>query len=413
MKGCKSHDSSNDDTTTKSIRNGWIIVCSMVPVPRSSVGFVIPILVVAIGWFLRQQQEQPQQSILLPTNSLTSSLLSFSSSSSVVVEDELEKKKVKELERGKYISDKMTAKELYEAYLDIKNDYQEKAFSTTKNKNNNEWKVLKKTQDGIEISMLSHPSDPSCPYVRMRAIMPGSVQHVWNFLALENWEQTMPHMDPFYEGLDIYQTYTYHPPTNKHNHRPSFFGSKQKNQVVQMILARKRTKRLLTFGKRDFTFLSVSDIPEPQKDHPLWISGTLSVITPTLFPTYPGYTRAFQDSIAFYEPYYNNNNNNNNNNNQQTTNQQQQQTSLNIVCRIDLNDNTKNGQGGAIPMWIYVKTIGNTGVLSIQNMRKQLLLQSNKIIKKQEIIQTFTSPSSNPLKTRFERFFQPLSNKTS
>ena len=409
MKGCKSHEANKRN-------NGpiMLLLCSMAP--QLSVRTMIPILIATIGWFLRQQSNfhtSSNTSWLVSAGFFDSTPLSSSYYSSR--HDEIRKEEeLKELERGKYISDEITAEELYQAYLDIKNDYQQKAFNN--NSNSNKWKVLKKTNDGIEISMLTHPSDPSCPYVRMSAVMPGSVQHVWDFLALENWEQTMPYMDPFYEGLDIYQTYNYHPTTTTTttNNRRYSFGpihhSKQKKQV-EMILARKRTKRLLTFGKRDFTFLSVSDVPQQQhkSNHPLWVSGTLSVIAPKLFPRYPGYTRAFQDSIAFYEPYNND------------SNKEEQQTALTIVCRIDLNDNTKDGQGGSIPMWIYVKTIGNTGVLSIQNMRKQLQLLPKKTTasppltttKKEEIIQTHTSPSSNPIKRGWNRLFQMRSHKTS
>jgi hypothetical protein len=113
-------------------------------------------------------------------------------------------------------------------------------------------------------------------------------------------------------------------------------------------LARKRTKRILTFGKRDFVFISVADIPH--RDGTL-TSGTVSVITKRL-PRTRGYTRAFQDSVAFYRPLGKN------------------KTHLTIVCRIDLNDSL--GEGGAIPMWLYVKTIGVTGARSVLAMRQYL-----------------------------------------
>ena len=54
---------------------------------------------------------------------------------------------------------------------------------------------------------------------------------------------------------------------------------------------------MLTFGKRDFTFVQVSDVPN---EDGVRISGVISIITNRL-PRMRGYTRAFQNSIAFYE----------------------------------------------------------------------------------------------------------------
>jgi hypothetical protein len=48
-------------------------------------------------------------------------------------------------------------------------------------------------------------------------------------------------------------------------------------------------------------------------------------------------------------------------------------SALTIVCRIDLNDSGEDGQGGFIPMWIYVRTIGLTATVSVKNMRRALI----------------------------------------
>ena len=66
----------------------------------------------------------------------------------------------------------------------------------------------------------------------------------------------MPKMDPFYEGLTVHGEY--------------------KHKSIEMKLARKTIKRLITFGKRDFTFVSVSDHP---RGDGTWVSGTVSVTT--------------------------------------------------------------------------------------------------------------------------------------
>lgn len=43
------------------------------------------------------------------------------------------------------------------------------------------------------------------------------------------------------------------------------------------------------------------------------------------------------------------------------------------MCRIDLNDSGEDGQGGFIPMWLYVRTIGLTATQSVHNMRLALI----------------------------------------
>ena len=229
------------------------------------------------------------------------------------------------IERGKHLGHVITPQDLHKAYREIQEDYHAKAFGS------NGWTLLN-AKDGINISMLHHSSDPDCPYVKMTSIMPVSPQDCWNFLALTNWDKTMPYMDPFYEGVSIFKT---------HHHRG-----------VSMTLARKRTKRLLALGKRDFLFVSVADLP--LRDGTL-VSGTVSVVAPHVAPRQKGYTRAFQDSIAFYKPL-----------------DSGSKTELTIICRIDLNDSGPDGEGGFMPMWLYVKTIGATGARSVLSMRNYL-----------------------------------------
>ena len=165
--------------------------------------------------------------------------------------------------------------------------------------------------------------------------MPGTIQEVWNFLDLSNWDTSMPKMDPFYEGLTIHGEY--------------------RHRGIHMKLARKTIKRLVTFGKRDFTFVSVSDHP---RGDGAWVSGTVSVVTDEI-PRMNGYVRAYQDSIAFYESLDN------------TKDTNQPQMKLTIVFRIDMNDTRDGGDGGFVPMWAYVKTVG-TGMASVQNMKREL-----------------------------------------
>lgn len=228
-------------------------------------------------------------------------------------------------ERGFQLSTPIHPDEVYNAWKTIQKDYYEKAFS------NPNWKLLK-ARHGVEVSLLSHPTDPSCPYVKMTYEMPVSVKDCWDFLLLEHWDKNMPKMDPFYEGVSVHGEFNI---ANTH-----------------MLLCRKRTKRLMAFGKRDLVFLSVTE--EPLEDG-TWVSGSVSVETPTI-PRDKHYTRAFQDSLAFYKPIDNN-----------------QRCALTIMCRIDLNDSSEDGAGGFIPMWMYVKTIGRTGVMSVLKMKDAIV----------------------------------------
>jgi hypothetical protein len=80
-----------------------------------------------------------------------------------------------------------------------------------------------------------HPIPPvravcsnDCSPVMITADAP--VEDCW-----ENWNETIPQMDPIYKGVFLDGEFTY--------------------RQVRMILARKRTQRILVFGKRDFVFL--------------------------------------------------------------------------------------------------------------------------------------------------------------
>ncbi|KAL3810670.1 hypothetical protein ACHAXA_003274 [Cyclostephanos tholiformis] len=152
----------------------------------------------------------------------------------------------------------------------------------------------------------------------------------------------MPKMDPFYEGLDVYGEY--------------------EHDGIRMKLARKTIRRLLAFGKRDFTFISVSD--HPLSNDGKWVSGTVSVVTDAI-PRMGGYVRAYQDSVAFYEAL----------DDDPMTGLPRMK--LTIVFRIDLNDSSDGGDGGYVPMFLYVKTVGSTGMASVQTM-KRLIAESNR-----------------------------------
>jgi hypothetical protein len=346
-------------------------------------------------------------------------------------------------QRGKVLGECFDEHDLLRAYEEIKLDYHEKAFAEAdtndqQSSSSSSWKLLttmnpnKKKRFGakrrnsdknngndddddeiIKVSMLEHPSDPLCPYVKMETVIPKSVEKCWNFLSLDRWDESMAKMDPFYEGLDIYGEYSVsggksHPTENVDDEAGTKTATKtataaepsNADHTIRMILARKRTKRILAFGKREFVFVSVEDIPLADGT---WVSGTVSVevdeskdddgtgngnsngatksqSTATtnalhLLRRNKSYTRAFQDSIAFYKPLPA----------ADDDDEKSPRTKLTIICRIDLNDssgehgsnsNSNNGGnagGGCIPMWLYVKTVGITGARSVLTMRNCLL----------------------------------------
>ena len=325
--------------------------------------------------------------------------------------------------RGKILEERFDEHDLLRAYEEIKSEYHEKAFGGSGFPENgkiptndrNDWKLLatmdpnkkkkKKQHDNnnkhndddndeiIRVFMLEHPSDPLCPYVKMETVIPMPVEKCWDFLSLDRWDETMPKMDPFYEGLDIYGEYSVSGGSGSIGDSTELVNDQANDpsgtsaDVVKMILARKRTKRILAFGKREFVFVSVEDTP---LEDGTWVSGTVSVevrepkasddgchsgtsggggdFPPKALPLLrrnKSYTRAFQDSIAFYKPLPASSS---------TPGATDGRTRLTIVCRIDLNDSSgEDGSGGCIPMWLYVKTIGITGARSVLNMRRCLL----------------------------------------
>ncbi len=158
-------------------------------------------------------------------------------------------------------------------------------------------------------------------------------------MDLDNWENSLPKIDPYYDGLSVLGKY--------------------KHGGLEMTLARKRTKRLVTFGKRDFTFLSVS---EHLKNDQVRISGTVSVSSPRMSKE-RGYVRAYQDSMSYYESMDND------------ADTGRPRMRLTMVFRLDLNDSTEGGDGANVPMWVYVKTAGTSAMASVQNMKRLLEAQ--------------------------------------
>jgi hypothetical protein len=235
------------------------------------------------------------------------------------------------LYRGKVIEAGDSNESIHRYYEEKLREYRDIAFSTSA-----DWKVLKRTADGIEISTLVEGGDQDCPYVRMRATMPVSPENLHNFMSLANWKTFMPIINPFYHGMSVVKELNV--------------------QNARMVMARKLSTSILGFGKRDFSLLSVTS-DHGRNDDGVLVSGTISVISPQQIPRYNGFTRAFQDMVCFYKPTGRNSKVND-------------QTELTIMLRTDLNDSTDGGTGGAVPMWLVVKTLGIAGTKAMQGLRK-------------------------------------------
>jgi hypothetical protein len=233
--------------------------------------------------------------------------------------------------RGKVIEAGDSNENIYQYYEEKLREYRDIAFSTSA-----DWKILKRTADGIEISTLVVGDDQDCPYVRMRATMPVSAEKLHNFMSFANWKTFMPIINPFYHGMSVVKELNV--------------------QKARMIMARKLSTSILGFGKRDFSLLSVTS-DHGQREDGVLVSGTISVIIPQQIPRYNGFTRAFQDMVCFYKPTGRNSNANDT-------------TELTIMLRTDLNDSADGGTGGAVPMWLVVKTLGIAGTKAMQGLRK-------------------------------------------
>ena len=235
--------------------------------------------------------------------------------------------------RGKVIQVGESNEEIYRHYQDKLQEYQDLAFSTRQS----DWNILKRTNDGIEIATLSTGDDRDCPYIRMRATMPTSAPTLYNFMSFANWKIFMPIINPFYQGISVENEFTVDDGKN-------------------MVVARKRSTSILGFGRRDFSLLAVTSHVGPRSDGIL-VSGTISVIAPQLIPRFEGFTRAYQDMVCFCKPVGRHVDGTH-------------QTELTIMLRTDLNDSTDGGIGGAVPMWLVVKTFGIAGSKAMQGLRK-------------------------------------------
>jgi hypothetical protein len=67
-------------------------------------------------------------------------------------------------------------RQLAEAYRSIKSEYAALALHPA---SASRWRVIRSHPDGSEVSLLDHPDDPSCPYVRITSVMPGTIRDVW------------------------------------------------------------------------------------------------------------------------------------------------------------------------------------------------------------------------------------------
>lgn len=231
--------------------------------------------------------------------------------------------------RGALIGNGDTIDDISRIYHDKLAEYREKAFFGT------DWQTLRKTSDDIEVAILTSEDDKNCPYVRFRAIIPTSATKLYKFMDFSNWKIFMPIINPFYQTMNVMKEY-------KHGNS-------------RIVMARKLSTRILGFGRRDFSLLSIvkdDSNNNANDDGGVLVSGTISVIAPQQIPRYEGFTRAYQDLVCFYNPLG------------------ADRTELTIILRTDLNDSADGGTGGSVPMWLVVKTLGIAGSKAMKGLRK-------------------------------------------
>lgn len=230
------------------------------------------------------------------------------------------------------LNDELSKDKLYRSFRDTMQDYKNKAFS-----NLSKWRTLRQTRDGIEISILDSEKG-GAPYIRFKAEIPTSADKVYKFTSFSNWERFMPIINPFYNSMKVVKEWS--------------VGK------AKVFLAHKLSKRILYYGKRDFSLLSVVDTPS--RNDGMLVIGTISVDIPDHIPRQEGFTRAYQDMVCFYKPL-------------DKSNDGQDNMELTIILRTDLNDSAEDeGTGGYFPMTIVLKTLGITGPEAMRGLRRVL-----------------------------------------
>ena len=230
----------------------------------------------------------------------------------------------KQLYRGIIAPDDASMKTIQRSFRSKLNQYK------TKFRQEEGWRVLSRSRDrASEVAMLRCKGDPTCPYIRMKVTLPASASSLLRFTSLGNWNTFMRLINPFFNDV------------------------KTVRQTGQTMVAYQRTKRILTFARRDFGLVSVvDDLPRRQMDG-VYVSAVLSLRSARLLPRQAGYTRAFQDLVCFFRPLAND------------------RTELTIILRTDLNDSTNsNGTNGRMPMGLVMKTFGTFGCQALDGLER-------------------------------------------
>lgn len=129
------------------------------------------------------------------------------------------------------------------------------------------------------------------------------------------------------------------------------------------------TKRLLVYGKRDFALASIEEHrpspPSPSSPHAwTYTTAVLSMPDHPLMPEASGYTRAYQDMVAFYTPLGEKKKGRKGwgRRKEGETGEGQGRSRVSMLMRTDLRGN--------IPLWLFSKTCGHTGLHVLQTLQK-------------------------------------------
>ena len=200
--------------------------------------------------------------------------------------------------------------------------------------NDKEWKKVAGNKD-VKVSMYSGPKTPSdgSSIILVSVRIPTKLKHVVYNFDPKLWSETQKFQDPFFSSWDV--IHNIGGVVTSGNKSPLKILTDGKSPIVEVIIGRRRTKRLLTFGKRE---MILATFKEEGDD---WTNVGVRSINHLEYPPGGKYTRAFQDMIVSMKE-----------------GNEGEYTDVRCVMKVDL--------GGMIPRGIFRKMVGQTGVMAFK-----------------------------------------------
>ncbi|GMH95202.1 hypothetical protein TrST_g1331 [Triparma strigata] len=207
--------------------------------------------------------------------------------------------------------------------------------------NDKDWNKVAGNKD-IKVSMYSGPKFPSSgsSIILVSVRIPTKLTHVAYNFDPKFWSETQKFQDPFFDTWDV--IHEIGPVVTSGNKSPLKILTEGKSPVVDVIIGRRLTKRLLTFGRREMIFATFKEEGEGYTN--------VGVRSINHLEYHPGgkYTRAFQDMVV-----------------EMKEGGGGEYTDVKCVMRVDL--------GGMIPRGIFRKMVGQTGVMAFKAVMKKAM----------------------------------------